>query len=611
MADAAEEDPRDRAAAGGEQPQDRLASWVGIAVQILAAGAALAAWVAVVGGARVWARLYSAGISPEWIAPAYSERALVGQGLRALLVPLALGALVAGVLLSRRTPPAIRAIPTDTDFEEWLRTPAAAEALPAATDAQLEEWLRTPAAAPRPLTAVNAELLELASDEAFARPSRQRGRAVIDAFMRKKFEEQWRDRVKERTRLFKRGTSRRAALRTAGKEALSDYGEVALVILGAVLLLALVATIWLLVHVHVWWLLGMLVITVLFALTVFVIALRGLTSRQLAAAFFTAVALWAGFLSFFREAGWKDPKFNLGVVVRHTSPELSCVSGFFVLQSDNDVYIARRLSGGGLQTVVIPRADVVTLAVGPAKSIHSKSDWTIATKGLPGAETCTTTTIHRSSNGSAGGERADRPKRGDGRDGDDRGDWSDRTEDHSARPDTVAQPETAAQPENVARQAPLARRAGLVDPRTEDAYAARHELGVPNAPVVRPPSAEACQPPIAMASAGGSASSSSLTTCRPNGTRAAPAILKLPTPRGIPMIVRQRRTPVSRCASANHQPASTNQRMLPITLIALCRARALNERPPERPEGVAPSFTACLANGIPMIVIAIKSAATK
>ena len=67
-----------------------------------------------------------------------------------------------------------------------------------------------------------------------------------------------------------------------------------------------------------------------------------------------------------------------------------------------------------------------------------------------------------------------------------------------------------------------------------------------------------------------------LTICFPRGIRETGISLKLAIPSGIPMIVMQSRIPVATCVSASHQPASTNQRMLPIVRTRrLCLAKYL------------------------------------
>jgi hypothetical protein len=73
------------------------------APQILGAGAAIAAWIAVVGGARVWARLHAAEIPATQTLSVLPRQLLIVEGPQALLVPLLIGGAIAiFVYYSRR-----------------------------------------------------------------------------------------------------------------------------------------------------------------------------------------------------------------------------------------------------------------------------------------------------------------------------------------------------------------------------------------------------------------------------------------------------------------------------------------------------------------------------
>src|SRR5262249_15353372 len=58
--------------------------------------------------------------------------------------------------------------------------------------------------------------------------------------------------------------------------------------------------------------------------------------------------------------------------------------------------------------------------------------------------------------------------------------------------------------------------------------------------------------------------SSTETISRPNGRRPTVISLKFARPRGIPMTVMHKITPVKMCTSVSHQPAITNQMTFPI-----------------------------------------------
>jgi hypothetical protein len=60
-------------------------------LQVVGAGAAIAAWIAVVGGARVWARLYAADIPATQTLSVLPRQLLLVEGLQALLAPLLIG----------------------------------------------------------------------------------------------------------------------------------------------------------------------------------------------------------------------------------------------------------------------------------------------------------------------------------------------------------------------------------------------------------------------------------------------------------------------------------------------------------------------------------------
>jgi hypothetical protein len=72
--------------------------------QVLGAGAALAAWIAVVGGGRVWAKLHASDIPATQTLSVLPRQLLIVEGLQTLFVPVVLGAgLAALVYFSRRS----------------------------------------------------------------------------------------------------------------------------------------------------------------------------------------------------------------------------------------------------------------------------------------------------------------------------------------------------------------------------------------------------------------------------------------------------------------------------------------------------------------------------
>jgi len=111
--------------------------WGELAVQVLAAGVGIGAWVAVVGGARLWARLEAADIPAAQTIPLLPRELLIAEGTRTLLVPLLVGGAVAVlVYLSRKSemesPARSVAATTPAELGERRRTTAKA-AIGAAT----------------------------------------------------------------------------------------------------------------------------------------------------------------------------------------------------------------------------------------------------------------------------------------------------------------------------------------------------------------------------------------------------------------------------------------------------------------------------------------------
>src|SRR5438132_740877 len=87
----------------GPEPQQlapprgfRSIPWESIA-QFLGAGVAIGAWVAVVGGARVWARLHAAKVPATQTLALLPRQLLIVEGFQALLVPLLIGGALAAI----------------------------------------------------------------------------------------------------------------------------------------------------------------------------------------------------------------------------------------------------------------------------------------------------------------------------------------------------------------------------------------------------------------------------------------------------------------------------------------------------------------------------------
>jgi hypothetical protein len=81
------------------------ASWppLGTVLSVAGAATALAAWVAVVGGATMWARFHAAGVPAGEGVAVLPRTVLLAQGLRTLLVPLTVAAVAAAIVQLTRT----------------------------------------------------------------------------------------------------------------------------------------------------------------------------------------------------------------------------------------------------------------------------------------------------------------------------------------------------------------------------------------------------------------------------------------------------------------------------------------------------------------------------
>src|SRR4051794_13113823 len=95
--------PAEPSATGGE----RTIPWDTI-LQAVGAVTALAAWVALVGGAHIWARLSAAHVPNRQTLAALPQTLFIVEGLQTLLVPLLIGAGVAlAIYLSRPLAPPV------------------------------------------------------------------------------------------------------------------------------------------------------------------------------------------------------------------------------------------------------------------------------------------------------------------------------------------------------------------------------------------------------------------------------------------------------------------------------------------------------------------------
>ncbi|MDX6511604.1 MAG: hypothetical protein QOE36_1108 [Gaiellaceae bacterium] len=294
-----------------------------LVLQVLAAGAALAAWVSVVGGARVWARYYAAGFAPRQSVPLQPRSALVGEGIATLILPLAVAGLVALVVFfaSPFHPRRSRSQSFEEGFAEWRAEPEAVEAAArwwrdhadqklelASNQTQLESWLRTQYASAGPKAEDEKRLTETKG---------------------------WRHSI---------GVLEIAPVVVFVGLVIWQWGEIRplyIVWAAAVTLIAIVVG-----HVAV---------------------ANSATRRQLAVPLFMTVSLWVGALAVLGVAGTNHPKLALGLVLRKTHDP---IAGFFIARVDGDVYIAERLpQRPEYRIVMVPKDDVADFSYGPLRKV--------------------------------------------------------------------------------------------------------------------------------------------------------------------------------------------------------------------------------------------------
>jgi outer membrane protein OmpA-like peptidoglycan-associated protein len=115
---------------GGARGAD--ARWA-LVLQVLGAGAGIGAWIAVVGGARLWARLDALHVPAAQTVSVMPRELLIAEGFRTLLVPLLLGAAIAVLAyLSRRDSETEKPAPAETHDRSGEAVGAGVEAVDAA-----------------------------------------------------------------------------------------------------------------------------------------------------------------------------------------------------------------------------------------------------------------------------------------------------------------------------------------------------------------------------------------------------------------------------------------------------------------------------------------------
>lgn len=304
-------------------------------LKVIGAGAAIAGWITVVGGAEKWARLHAAGFAATTLVAHISKTELFATGLATLILPLLAAGFVALSIRNSQSKweragyPAwsIDAFdPSTGDRELWLASPRAASAR--------SEWRGLPD--PKP---TEPEFLDARFDAEW---------------------ETWRETASRRR-------NARKTVPGIVRDIYDVHGVLVLLLLAALALAGIVVSLWFVISVRATFLL--VILPVLFAGlgTIAVLAARPDGRVGASIAVFAGTAVWAGALGFLHDFGARYPRYDLGAVIRKS--ESQPVAGFFVSRDGDDVYIAQRLRERRFRIVLVPGEDVKTVVFGPSQKL--------------------------------------------------------------------------------------------------------------------------------------------------------------------------------------------------------------------------------------------------
>jgi hypothetical protein len=322
-----------------EASEKKAAGGIGLSalLEIVAAGAAITGWVAVVGGAHMFARLEAAHFSPSPSVAFQPRQALLVEGLRTLLFPLLAAAFIASIGWYTWNPPAPDA-PPEEDFEsafrEWLHT----------DEGRLETALwwseREPGTGGNPLPELRSIYARRILDPSRTAPG---------------------DDVK--------------AIRFRNVRRMGDFLLQSREFLVVAVITLLSAAIYIFAKYDGWSILWALCVAVAAVTAGFFAVPRSQTQRGRALALFAIVLLSVGAANILLASGKKHPTFDLALVVRkkHTA-----LAGFFVAKNDGDVFIAQKLEGDGrkFRVVMIPKDDIQSFSYGPAREVFATDTFT-------------------------------------------------------------------------------------------------------------------------------------------------------------------------------------------------------------------------------------------
>lgn len=322
-----------------EASEKKAAGGIGLSglLEIVAAGAAITGWVAVVGGAHMWARLEAAHFSPSPSVAFQPREALLVEGLRTLLFPLLAAAFIAFLGWYTWSPPAPDAPPEEdfeTAFREWLHT----------EEGRYETALwwaeRPPGTGGNPLPDLRSIYAKRFVDPPGTAPG---------------------DDVK--------------AVRFRNARAVGGFlMQSTEFFVGAVILLV-AAAIYIFAKYDGLSILWALMVAIAAVTAGFFAVPRSQTQRGRALVLFAIVLLSVGAANILLASGKKHPTFDLALVVRKEHTDLA---GFFVARNDGDVFLAQKLEGDGrkFRVVMIPKDDIQSFSYGPAREVFATDTYT-------------------------------------------------------------------------------------------------------------------------------------------------------------------------------------------------------------------------------------------
>ncbi|WP_162529914.1 MFS transporter [Nocardioides caldifontis] len=294
------ESPKPTSIDAGEDRGDKPFPWDTV-TQVVGLAAALAAWIAVIGGARFWARADNMEVPPIPLLAGAGQEWLLTEGLQSLTLPVVLAAVVAlGVYF---------AIPDEPTRDETTRLRGA-----------LVRKLRQ---SPDLWLVVTVVLVALTVAAAW--------QALVD------LEGWW--KVASVILAAVVGTTIAAAMSRRLQGRIPFMVSLAGLWLGFTLSLGAWAVT-----------IGWLTVMAIFTAVVVLVAALALTQsgrRGTALTIFAAIVIWSGALSFFYEAGARDPEETYA---RVTLTDATVVDGRLVARSGSRLYLAGdspATSGGG------------------------------------------------------------------------------------------------------------------------------------------------------------------------------------------------------------------------------------------------------------------------